>query len=258
MTGIAIWWGGVSGIAARQTRAFFTNPALIIPGLLFPMLFFAAFAGGLSDLSRIPGFDYAPGYTSFQYVFVLFQSSMFGGIFVGFAVARDFENGFARRLMLGAPHRSAILCGYASAAMIRAAFTIFFVTVVALICGLDIMGSPAQIVLLYLLALTSNILGSLWALGVAFRFQSLSVTPFMQIPLFILLFLAPVYMPLELLSGWIRHVANVNPATFLLEGGRALLAGSPGPILAAWLVVIIGGIVLGIWSLSGLRAAEQH
>lgn len=183
---------------------------------------------------------------------------MFGGIFVGFAVARDFENGFARRLMLGAPHRSAILCGYASAAMIRAAFTILFVTVVALICGLDIMGSPAQIVLLYLLALSSNILGSLWALGVAFRFQSLSVTPFMQIPLFILLFLAPVYMPLQLLSGWIRHVANVNPATFLLEGGRALLAGSPGPILAAWLVVIIGGIVLGIWSLSGLRAAEQH
>ena len=211
MTGFSTWWSGVSGIAARQSRAFFTNPALIIPGLLFPMLFFAAFAGGLSDLNRIPGFDYAPGYTSFQYVFVLFQSSMFGGIFIGFAVARDFENGFARRLML-----------------------------------------------LYLLALSSNILGSLWALGIAFRFQSLSVTPFMQIPLFILLFLAPVYVPLQLLSGWIRHVADVNPATFLLEGGRALLAGSPGPILAAWLVVIIGGIVLGIWSLTGLRAAESR
>ena len=89
MTGFSTWWSGVSGIAARQSRAFFTNPALIIPGLLFPMLFFAAFAGGLSDLNRIPGFDYAPGYTSFQYVFVLFQSSMFGGIFIGFAVARD-------------------------------------------------------------------------------------------------------------------------------------------------------------------------
>jgi ABC-2 type transport system permease protein len=258
MTGFAVWWGGVSGIAARQSRAFFTNPALIIPGLLFPMLFFAAFAGGLSDLTRIPGFDYAPGYTSFQYVFVLFQSSMFGGIFIGFAVARDFENGFARRLMLGAPHRSAILFGYALSAMIRAAFTIIFVTVIALVAGIDIMGSPAEVVLLYLLALLSNILGSLWALGIAFRFQSLSATPFMQIPLFILLFLAPVYVPLQLLGGWIRHVADVNPATFLLEGGRALLAGSAGPVLAAWLVIIVGGIVLGIWSLSGLRAAETR
>ena len=258
MTGFPAWWSGVSGIAARQSRAFFTNPALIIPGLLFPMLFFAAFAGGLSDLNRIPGFDYAPGYTSFQYVFVLFQSSMFGGIFIGFAVARDFENGFARRLMLAAPHRSAILCGYAAAAMIRAAFTIVFVTIVALLAGLDILGSPWQIALLYVLALASNILGSLWALGIAFRFQSLSVTPFMQIPLFILLFLAPVYVPLQLLSGWIRHVADVNPATFLLEGGRALLAGTPGPIVAAWLVIIIGGIVLGVWSLTGLRAAETR
>ncbi len=258
MTGFPAWWGGVSGIAARQTRAFFTNPALIIPGLLFPMLFFAAFAGGLSDLNRIPGFDYAPGYTSFQYVFVLFQSSMFGGIFVGFAVARDFENGFARRLMLGAPHRSAILCGYAGAAIIRAAFTIVFVSIVALVCGADLLGSPWQIALLYALALSSNILGSLWALGIAFRFQSLSVTPFMQIPLFILLFLAPVYVPLQLLSGWIRHVADINPATFLLEGGRALLAGTPGPIIAAWLVIIIGGVVLGVWSLTGLRAAETR
>ena len=258
MTGFPAWRGGVSGIAARQTRAFFTNPALIIPGLLFPMLFFAAFAGGLSDLNRIPGFDYAPGYTSFQYVFVLFQSSMFGGIFVGFAVARDFENGFARRLMLGAPHRSAILCGYAGAAIIRAAFTIVFVSIVALVCGADLLGSPWQIALLYVLALSSNILGSLWALGIAFRFQSLSVTPFMQIPLFILLFLAPVYVPLQLLSGWIRHVADINPATFLLEGGRALLAGTPGPIIAAWLVIIIGGVVLGVWSLTGLRAAETR
>jgi ABC-2 type transport system permease protein len=257
MTGFPIWWAGVSGIAARQTRAFLTNPALIIPGLLFPMLFFAAFAGGLADLTRIPGFDYAPGYTSFQYVFVLFQSSMFGGIFIGFAVARDFENGFARRLMLAAPHRSAILCGYAAAAMIRAALTIVFVTIIALIAGLDVLGSPLEITLLYVLALASNILGSLWALGIAFRFQSLSATPFMQIPLFILLFLAPVYVP-QLLSGWIRSVADVNPATFLLEGGRALLAGTPGPIIAAWLVIIIGGIILGVWSLTGLRAAETR
>jgi ABC-2 type transport system permease protein len=133
-----------------------------------------------------------------------------------------------------------------------------FVTIIALIAGLDVLGSPLEITLLYVLALASNILGSLWALGIAFRFQSLSATPFMQIPLFILLFLAPVYVPLQLLSGWIRSVADVNPATFLLEGGRALLAGTPGPIIAAWLVIIIGGIILGVWSLTGLRAAETR
>ena len=258
MTGFGVWWGGVRGIAVRQSRAFFLNPAFLLPSLLFPMLFFAAFAGGLSDLNRIPGFDYAPGYTSFQYVFVLFQSSMFGGIFIGFSTARDFESGFARRLMLAAPHRSSVLCGYAAAAMVRAAATIVFVTVVGLLAGVDPLGSPLGLAALYLLALSSNILGSLWALGIAFRFQTLSVTPLMQIPLFILLFLAPVYVPIELLTGWIRHVADVNPVTFLLEAGRALFAGSAGPVLAAWLVILIGGVALGVWSASGLRAAERR
>ena len=84
MTGFPQWWTAALGIAVRQSSSFFKNPALVLPSLLFPMLFFAAFAGGLSDLNRIPGFDYAPGYTTFQYVFVLFQSSMFGGIFIGF------------------------------------------------------------------------------------------------------------------------------------------------------------------------------
>lgn len=258
MNGFQHWWTAAQGIAVRQSSAFFKNPALVLPSLLFPMLFFAAFAGGLSDLNRIPGFNYAPGYTTFQYVFVLFQSSMFGGIFIGFAVARDFENGFARRLMIATPRRSAIMCGYGLAALVRSAVTIIFVTIVALVAGINVLGSPGQIVLLFVLALTSNILGSLWALGIAFRFQTLSVTPLMQIPFFILLFLAPVYVPIELLSGWIRHVADVNPVTFLLEGGRALMAGTTGPIVTAWLVVLIGGIVLGIWSLTGLRAAEKR
>lgn len=258
MTGLGGWWSAVAGIVVRQTVTLLKSPALLLPSLLFPMLFFAAFAGGLADLNRVPGFDYAPGYTSFQYVFVLFQSSMFGGIFIGFAVARDFESGFARRLMLAVPHRSAILVGYAGAAMVRAALTIVFVTIVALATGLELAGSAWQIALLFLLALVSNILGSLWALGLALRFQSLSVAPIMQIPVFVLIFLAPVFVPLELLTGWIRRIADVNPVTFLLEAGRALLAGEPGPIGAAWLVVLLGGMLLGAWSVWGLRAAERR
>ena len=37
--------------------------------------------------------------------FVFLQSAAFGGVFTGFAVARDFDSGFARRLLLSAPQR---------------------------------------------------------------------------------------------------------------------------------------------------------
>ena len=49
----------------------------------------------------------------------------------------------------------------------------------------------------------------------------------MQMPVFLLLFFAPVYVPLALLQGWIHDVATYNPITRVLEAGRGFLAGSP-------------------------------
>ncbi len=88
------------GVAFRTVTALLKNPALFIPPMLFPLMSFAAFAGGLSRLSQIPDFDYAAGYTSFQFVFVLLQSACFGGVFMGLAIARDFARAMGGDLRL--------------------------------------------------------------------------------------------------------------------------------------------------------------
>jgi len=96
-------------VAWRSTHNYLTNPSLLLPTLFFPLFFFAAFAGGLSRIDQAPGFDYANGYTAFEFAFVLLQSAAFGGVFTGFGIARDFETGFGRRLMLAAPNRLALI-----------------------------------------------------------------------------------------------------------------------------------------------------
>ena len=103
----------------RQFTILRKNPSLFLPPMLFPLINFIAFAGGLSRLREVPGFDFAGSYTAFDFVFVLLQSAAFGGVFTGFGIARDFERGFARRLMIGATHRSGIVSGYALAALLR-------------------------------------------------------------------------------------------------------------------------------------------
>src|SRR5262249_43465085 len=99
-------------VAWRSIHNFLTNPALLIPSLIFPLFFFASFAGGLSATGEAPGFESPAGSPAFQSVFVLLQSASFGGVFPAFGIARDFESAFARRFLLAASNRSGIVVGY--------------------------------------------------------------------------------------------------------------------------------------------------
>ncbi|MBA2740575.1 MAG: ABC transporter permease [Actinobacteria bacterium] len=224
--------------------------------MAFPLFFFTAFAGGLSQLREIPGFDFPPGYTAFQFVFVLLQSAAFSGVFTGFGVARDFEGGFAKRLMLAAPRRSGIVLGYGLAAILRWGVVAVVLTVVALVAGMEVGGGAVDLVGLYSLALLVNICGFLWAGGVAMRFRTIQAAPLMQMPVFLVLFFAPVYVPLELLEGWIEAVATVNPATYILETGRGFLAGDAPHVAGAFLLAIALGVAFWTWAFLGLRKAE--
>ena len=189
-------WPVASGVAWRTLKNVFTNPSLFFPSLIFPLFFFTAFAGGLSQVAKVPGFDFEPGYTAFQFCFVLVQSAAFGGVFTGFGIARDFESGFARRLLLAAPNRTGIVLGYALAAVVRWAVTATVLTVVALLVGMNVFGGPVDVFGMYALALLINIAGLLWACGVAMRFRTIQAGPVMQMPVFLILFFAPVYVPL--------------------------------------------------------------
>jgi ABC-2 type transport system permease protein len=243
-------------VAWRTLHNVFTNPSLFIPSLVFPLFFFVAFAGGLSRIEQVPGFDFPEGYTAFQFVFVLLQSAAFGGVFTGFGIARDFESGFARRLLLAAPNRTGIVLGYALAALARWVVTIAVVTGVALIAGMQVGGGGVDLFGLYVLGLVVNVVAVLWAAGVAMRLRTMQAGPVMQMPVFLALFFAPVYVPLSLLQGWIHAVASVNPLTRVLETGRGFIAGEPTQVAAAFGLAVAMGVLLALWAVRGLRKAE--
>jgi len=237
-------------------KIVYTNRALFLPQILFPLFFFTAFAGGLSQVSRVPGFDFPPGYTAFQFCFVLVQSAAFGGVFTGFGIARDFESGFARRLLLAAPNRTGIILGYAISAVVRWAVVATILTVVALAAGMNVFGGPVDVFGMYALALLINISGVLWAAGIAMRLRTVQAGPLMQMPVFLTLFFAPVYVPLDLLTGWIEVVAQVNPFTYVLEAVRSMLAGDEVHVALAFGLALGLVAIFAVWSLRGLRRAE--
>lgn len=249
-------WPVASGVAWRTLKIVITTPSLLVPSLMFPLFFFVAFAGGLSQVQNVPGFDYPNGYTAFQFVFVLLQSAAFGGVFTGFGVARDFEGGFARRLMLASPNRSGIVLGYALAALLRWVITATLLTTIALISGMQVGGGPVDVIGLYSLAAIVNVCGFLWAAGIAMRLRTMQAGPLMQMPVFLVLFMAPVYVPLALLGGTLHAVARYNPITYALEAGRGLIAGDPTQTVLAFGLVVALALVFSVWAFRGLRSAE--
>ena len=243
-------------VAWRSIHNFLGNPAFLVPAIVFPLFFFVSFAGGLSAIGEVPGFDFPSGYTAFQFVFVLLQSAAFGGVFTGFGIARDFETGFAQRYLLAAADRRGIIAGYALAALVRALITWTVLTAIALVAGMNVDGGGAELLGLYGLAVLVNLTATLWAAGVAMRVRSIQGGPLMQFPVFLVLFLAPVYVPLNLLSGWIHAVASVNPVTALLEAGRGFISGDPVVVGLAFTLAVALPVVFSLWARGGLRRAE--
>ena len=93
--------------------------------------------------------------------------------------------------------------------------------------GMDIDGEVLDLSACSLLALLVNVAATLWAAGVAMRLRTMQAGPVMQMPVFLLLFLAPVYVPLALLDGLAPRGGDREPVTTMLERPRLLAGARP-------------------------------
>ena len=246
-----------AGMGRRGTKAWITSPPFIVITLLFPLIFLAAFAGALAPLAGDPAFHYAGDYTTFVYGFVVLQAAAFGGVFTGYSAARDFELGFAPRIFLAVPDRSAILAGYVIVAVVRSLIAAAVVTLVALLGGMSPKCDARQALLVAVLVVLVAAIATCWTTGVAMRTRTTRAGPLMHTPVLIVMFLTPVYVPLDLLGRWLRAVASLNPLTPLVEASRALMIGTTAHVhqslaISAALLVLLGG-----WALSGVRRAAR-
>jgi ABC-2 type transport system permease protein len=77
---------------------------------------------------------------------------------------------------------------------------------------------------------------------------------------FLSVFLSVAYAPREALTGWLRHISNVNPVTYLIEASRAAELSYLGWDElwkgAAAVAIMVG--LLGAWALKGLSGLARR
>jgi ABC-2 type transport system permease protein len=131
------------------------------------------------------------------------------------------------------------------------------VTIAALAAGMSVDGNGIDLFGLFALGVVVNLVAALWASGVAMFLRTEQAGALIQMPVFVVLFLAPVYVPLGLLTGWIHSVARLNPATAVLEAGRGLLAGSPIKVALAFGLLAGAVALMAAFARRGLASAER-
>ena len=89
------------------------------------------------------------------------------------------------------------------------------------------------------------------------RFRTIQAGPLMQMPVFLILFFAPVYVPLDLLTGWIarRSRRSIRSRT-CSRPGAASSPGEPEQVALAFALAAALAGVLALWAFRGLRRAE--
>jgi len=124
------------------------------------------------------------------------------------------------------------------------------------ISAMGIGNSAGDMLGLLALALAVSATATLWSAGIAMRLRTMQAGPVMQMPIFIVIFLAPVYVPLELVAGWVHDVARFNPVTAMLEASRGFIVGEPTKVGIAAACLAVMFALAAYWARGGLRSAE--
>jgi ABC-2 type transport system permease protein len=248
------WVPVALALAHRSLLGIFRIPAAVVPLVAMPVFFVIAFSGSFSSLTKLPQFP-TDNILDWMVPFAILQGSAFAGFGTGFSTVRDIETGFYDRLLLAPGSRVALLVGPILAGIVRCTITVTIVLGFGLALGADLHGGLLGLVALWVASVGIATIATGWALGLVFRLPDQRSGPILQIGIFFTTFLSTGNVPLAAQTGWVRHIARVNPLTNMLELARQGFLGDvtwrttwPGLVAIA-----ISLVVLWTFATTGLR-----
>ncbi len=216
----------VGSLGGRALRSIPRDMETLFPALIIPVFFFAINVGMMQDLiERSPFGGEMPGnvdYKAFQIpVAVLFAVT---GLSRANVMVIDIQSGYFDRLALTPMNRVAMLLGFMVADMALAVAMSIPVLILAFVIGVDfatgILGIAALLALTVVWAIVYN--GFPYAIALKTGNPAAVNTSF--IIFFPVVFLTPLFVPQEAMTGWMATIVQYNPVTYLLRGMRALIS----------------------------------
>jgi ABC-type multidrug transport system permease subunit len=239
-------------LAFKALNEILRVPGGAIPGVLAPAIFLIGINGVFGQAAVLFGGEI--DFTNWIIGVSLVQAAGFSGAATGVNLARDIEQGWFDRLLLGPAPRGVLLAGIIGSASLRSLFPATFVLAVGFAIGVDWPGVDG-LLLAYALVMGFAAAAACWATIMALRFKTQQAAPLMQVVVFASVLFSTAYAPEALLADWLVAVADLNPTRYILDGVRqGFVFGVHWTETWQALVALAGLLaVLGGFALRGMR-----
>ncbi|MEA2405017.1 MAG: type transport system permease protein [Thermoleophilaceae bacterium] len=239
----------IRALTRRALNEILRVPTGALPGVLAPTIFMLGLSAVFGQAAHLRGF-HAPDFRTFIVPVGLLQGAGFTGAATGVNLARDIELGWFDRMLVSRTPRWVLLASTVASASLRALLPISFTLAVGFAIGANWPGIGGLLIAILCACGFAAIIASL-ACSIALHFKTQAAAPLMQASAFVLALFTPAYAPQQLLTGWLQHVAKVNPTTKVLEAVRQGFVGDvtwattwPALVVLAAGLALTGGLAL--------------
>jgi len=236
-------------VADAEIRKLRRDPTELFSRAIQPVLWLVVFGQVFSGVRGIPTgqlryLDYmAPG--------ILAQSILFSSIFYGIAIIWERDLGIVHTLLVTPAHRSALVLGKAFAAALRGLVQAAVVYLIAVSLHVAVRVQPSAVLTVVCAVFLGSCIFSTFSLVIACivktRERFMGIGQVLTMPLF---FASNAIYPLDIMPGWLRVVATINPLTYLVDTLRgAMIVGGVSNYSMATsfgVMLTVFGVMLGI------------
>lgn len=210
-------------LSRRSVVSIIRQPQLVIPSMFFPLMLAALNTASMGRAVNLPGFPKVDSFLDFAMATTILQGVLFGATGSGTDMAVDIEGGFFDRLAASPASRGSILIGRMAGAAVLAVFQSLVFIGILTAFGASIKGGPAAFVAILVVAMLLAVGIGGFAVALALRTGSAEAVQAAFPVFFISLFLSSAFFPKELMKGWFKTVATVNPLSTMIEAVRRLI-----------------------------------
>lgn len=236
-------------LAEVELRKLARDPIELLTRAIQPMLWLLVFGQVFGRLKAIPTGNLS--YLTFMVPGILAQSVLFIAIFYGINVIWERDLGILQKLMATPAPRSALVLGKAVSAGVRGLSQGVIIYILALLLRIPLRLEALPILGVLGFIILGSALFSTFSLAVAClvktRERFMGIGQVLTMPLF---FASNAIYPLNLMPGWLRVAAKVNPLSYQVDALRALMVHGGhtlfglGNDLLIQLAVLIGFVLL--------------